>query len=100
MHEVLALRLPVVRAWLTGRDVPDLGDVEGGSTSAEDRTEAPLARRALRWAGPDAGETRVIDPAELLPGDTIVVPSTYGGCDRFGWNPASTEPVTDVGDEA
>jgi hypothetical protein len=29
-----------------------------------------------------------------------VVPSKAGGCDAFGWNPDSTEEVTDLGAEA
>ncbi len=30
---------------------------------------------------------------------TIVVPSSYGGCDEWGWSPESRTPVRDVGDE-
>ena len=30
----------------------------------------------------------------------IVVRSDFGGCDDYGWNPASTEPVIDVADRA
>ena len=33
------------------------------------------------------------------PGDTIVVPASYGGCDDFGWNPESDDKVTDVADD-
>src|SRR5206468_1593079 len=34
------------------------------------------------------------------PGDTLIVPSEYGGADRFGWNPVEKSPVEDVGDLA
>jgi CRISPR-associated endonuclease/helicase Cas3 len=34
----------------------------------------------------------------LRPGDTVVVRSSEGGCDRFGWNPDSRDPVRDIGD--
>ncbi len=37
-------------------------------------------------------------PDEVRPGDTLVVPSGYGGADAFGWKPESQEPVPDVGD--
>jgi CRISPR-associated endonuclease/helicase Cas3 len=29
---------------------------------------------------------------------TVVVPGSYGGCDKWGWNPASATEVTDIGD--
>ena len=28
----------------------------------------------------------------------ILVPASYGGCDEWGWNPASETEVVDVGD--
>ena len=34
----------------------------------------------------------------MRPGDTIVAPASYGGCDAFGWIPSSTDPVEDVAD--
>jgi CRISPR-associated endonuclease/helicase Cas3 len=35
----------------------------------------------------------------IRPGDTVVVPSEYGGADNFGWHPHSKKPVKDIGDE-
>src|SRR5690606_944051 len=55
--------------------------------------------KAFRWKG-DSDESRWITPAELRSGDTIVVPSVYGGADKFGWNPQSTVPVADVAAKA
>jgi CRISPR-associated endonuclease/helicase Cas3 len=52
----------------------------------------------LLWRGPESEATRVVGAGEIRPGDTIVVPSEYGGADEFGWAPLSTEPVSDVGD--
>ena len=51
--------------------------------------------QVLRWDGtaPDW-----IDPDRVRPGDTLVLPASAGGCDRYGWNPRSTAPVTDHGD--
>jgi CRISPR-associated endonuclease/helicase Cas3 len=34
----------------------------------------------------------------MRPGDTLVLPATYGGCDRYGWHPDRSEPVTDIAD--
>jgi CRISPR-associated endonuclease/helicase Cas3 len=39
-------------------------------------------------------------PHDILPGDTVVVPVSYGGCDAEGWNPESNEPVADLADAA
>jgi hypothetical protein len=61
---------------------------------SEDNNE-PSRKRVLRWRGLD--EANVLAATDIMPGDIVVVPSTYGGCDKFGWNPASTE-VSDIGD--
>src|SRR5262249_22821741 len=50
--------------------------------------------------GRDDQMTGAINPEELRPGDVIVVPSSYGGCDLWGWNPRSEASVPDIGDEA
>jgi CRISPR-associated endonuclease/helicase Cas3 len=98
--EALAVPLWAARAWL-GRDAKSAGetsDLEGAPGEATgDDADSP--RRALRWAGADAPATGVIAAAALRPGDVIIVPSSYGGCDRFGWNPASDVAVSDLGDQ-
>src|SRR5262249_43586153 len=54
----------------------------------------------LRWRGPDDEDTEVIQPDDIRPGDTIVVPSGYGGTDPCGcWKPDATDPVPDVADD-
>ena len=69
-------------------------------------------RPAFRWAGADHPRTTRVSPVALRPGDLLVVPAEYGGCDEFGWAPTSgnqvadpasnnqVEPVTDVADRA
>ena len=92
-----AISLPVwaVRSWLADQAVADLADIEGAGAD-ESRARATI-RPALRWLGPDESETlRAL--TEIRPGMTIIVPSSYGGCDDWGWNPASTARVCDVGD--
>lgn len=41
-----------------------------------------------------------VRPAEIRPGETLVVPVEHGGVDRHGWNPSSVSPVTDLAEAA
>lgn len=36
--------------------------------------------------------------ARLKPGITVILPADYGGCDRWGWAPDDSTPVTDQAD--
>ena len=53
--------------------------------------------QVLRWDGTSA---EWIELNRVKPGDTLVLPAEAGGCDRFGWHPRSTAPVSDYGDTA
>ena len=68
----------------------------------EDRpvSEHSTGRLAFRWAGAGDPRTGVVSPDELRPGDMVVVPAEYGGCDQFGWATDSDSAVEDVADEA
>ena len=93
VREGLPLSLNAARAWLAGGEAMPTGDLEAPETreDVETRAERPF----LLWR--DSPEvTR--DPSAIRPGDTIVVPSSYGGCDAFGWTPRNAEPVLDLGD--
>jgi CRISPR-associated endonuclease/helicase Cas3 len=107
-----ALELPVstIRRWLASRSGTShrpaivgadimLSDAESdASTSAGDAApDVGTSVKVLRYA-PDGGEA--IAPSQVQAGDLIIVPSAWGGCDRFGWDPASTSPVTDIADLA
>lgn len=85
----------VVRGWLAETRPRDDGvDLEG-----QDRAEVQdidSRRSALRWRGPE--ESQIVSASGVRPGDTVVVPASYGGCDAFGWNPDSRGPVRDIGD--
>jgi CRISPR-associated endonuclease/helicase Cas3 len=90
-----ALPVPVyeVRAWLKGQAEANIADIEGVAVDAtSDNPVQP--RRALRWRGPDDAEP--IGPDDIRPGDTIVVPASYGGGDEFGWHPTSRKIVEDI----
>jgi CRISPR-associated endonuclease/helicase Cas3 len=92
--EALQLPLGAAMRWLRGKTAP-VTDVEGAAPPREE-DRAPARRTFVVWRGPERGETR----ARAWPraGDTIVVRSSEGGCDRYGWNPDAKEPVEDIGD--
>jgi CRISPR-associated endonuclease/helicase Cas3 len=98
--EAVEVPLWAARAWLERSDAnaADFSDaVErplGGATAAR------AGRRAFRWAGEDSERTVVVHASALRNGDLIVVPSDYGGCDKWGWNPNSNERVIDVTEKA
>ena len=66
------------------RDPGEAADETGGS-------ERPV----FRWAGADDPRTGRVPPDALRPGDVLVVPADYGGCDEFGWAPTSDRHVAD-----
>ena len=114
-----ALSLPIwhVRNWLRDRanTRADFTDLEGEREPEPDRRREDAKSDPLPfliWKGPErAGRTKPDDrkvrdrtrvsnnPDDIRPGNTIVVPASYGGCDEFGWNPAHTAAVCDVADD-
>ena len=57
---------------------------------------AILGDDAMCRLGPDGVTVEEISASDMRPGDRIVVPSDSGYMDRFGWNPAASDPVADV----
>jgi CRISPR-associated endonuclease/helicase Cas3 len=98
-EEGIELPLPTVRQWLRTGPAPDIeaSDIEGAPHEAIPTAAGNgQSRRALRYA-PD-GTIEPVAPGELVPGDLLVVPTDYGGCDIYGWAPNSRTPVIDLGD--
>jgi CRISPR-associated endonuclease/helicase Cas3 len=99
--EAMSLPFMIARAWLANQPARDLGDTEGATSEEGDEPETE-GRRALRWKG---DESQIVcaksesDPS-LKPGDTIVVPATYGGIRNGCFDAASTEPVADRAEQA
>lgn len=94
--EALEMPISMVRAWLSGsKSTALLADVPSDVSEAEPEGLPRERRRVFRWKGQDA-LSRWIRPEEIRPGDTIVVPASYGGVDEFGWNIRSTAGVPDV----
>ncbi len=96
-----AIELPVwaARAWLSGAGA-DVDLADAAQEGVQAGPERALGKLAFRWKGADDDRSRVVGPDSVRPGDMIVVPSRYGGCDQYGWDPNSTDPTADVCDEA
>lgn len=95
-EETIEIPLGAFSAWLQGSkpvpvaDVDDFDDIPFGDDDD--------ARQVLR-RGAD-GSWQWIACSDVRPGDSVVVPTEYGGVDRFGWNPGCRESVTDLAELA
>lgn len=74
----------------------DFSDVEGEiwRVIQNGNNENRVAPSVFLWLGGE--NSKIIGVEEINPGQTIVLPVSYGGYDRYGWNPASTLPVRDI----
>jgi CRISPR-associated endonuclease/helicase Cas3 len=92
--ESMSLPLISLRSWLSGVAKDDVGltDIEGASETESD-DKAKSSRWVLRRTH-DGWEKSSV--RNIRPGDTVVVPNTFGGCDDFGFAPSDTRPVTDL----
>ena len=93
-REALEIPIYAARSWLRGRRPQDITDLEGVALKPPD--ENALGRPVLCWRGPD--DCKVLYPRDVRPGDTLVVPAQYGGCDIYGWAPNKKRPVEDIAD--
>jgi CRISPR-associated endonuclease/helicase Cas3 len=94
--ESLALSLSATRAWLEGHSDSDaLSDMEGEIARESEWEKQSRRLRCQVWRR-GAGRWEMVSARDLRPGDTIVVPCTYAGCDKFGFAPDSDEAVIDL----
>lgn len=104
--EAMSVPFLAAKRWLEGRSEPDSFDVEGVADIDEDALESKLEsapRAAVLWQGEQSRVIRARDTRPdrtLRPGQTIVVPSTYGGIAYGNWAPAASTPVKDVAELA
>lgn len=96
--EVVAVPLAACRRWLAGAEAAPVADVDGADPSGDEDGGDDRDRPCLRWTG--AKPEVIAGTRPLRPGDTIVVPSTYGGYSAGGWDPASKEHVPDLAHRA
>ncbi len=97
-REALPIPIYEFQKWLSGEANADIADVEGPVIEVGNRGGSH-GRPVLRWRGPTDRATGVLNtPENVRPGDTVIVPASYGGTDEFGWNPRSPL-VSDVADQ-
>ncbi|MEV4252216.1 type I-U CRISPR-associated helicase/endonuclease Cas3 [Spirillospora sp. NPDC049652] len=96
-EETLQVPLAATRRWLAGLVDDTVSDLEGQPDAVDDAE--PSGYVAVRYTAPDKSAAPVT-AQDVKPGDLIVVAAERGGCDQYGWNPASTVPVADVADLA
>lgn len=96
LREGLPMPVAAVRRWLTGGKLGDQWSDEASSAD-DDTLGAQPERPVLCWRGLD--DARVVPAREIRPGDTVVLPAAYGGCDAWGWAPESTAEVRDLADQ-
>lgn len=96
--EALPVPIWTAKAWLMKGDLCGPSDLEGAEEPNEpdNLPQASQGRPFYIWRGPDESREGQID--SIRPGDTLVLRSSEGGADKYGWNPASRF-VTDIGDE-
>jgi CRISPR-associated endonuclease/helicase Cas3 len=103
--EAMPVPMRAVRAWLATTPPDEQGvpvaDIEGAATDAGVdgalRGNMPI-RPVLLWRGDESHVARQV--GDIGPGDTLVIPSGYGGIMALNWAPASRIPVTNLGHRA
>jgi CRISPR-associated endonuclease/helicase Cas3 len=85
---------PLAAELLSDAESSTAGTGDAERPNPADPGHAPLV--ALRYEG--LADSQPVTAAQIRPGDLLIVPAAWGGCDRFGWDPASDAPVTDIGD--
>jgi CRISPR-associated endonuclease/helicase Cas3 len=102
--EAMPVPIRAVRAWLArprgdqtgGLASPQVADVEGTSTGADDnRSDSILIKPVLRWLGDDSEVAT--SAQQIRPGDTLILPAAYGGISNGNWDPDSPAEVDDLG---
>jgi CRISPR-associated endonuclease/helicase Cas3 len=102
--EAISLPFATARAWLFGQSPRDFGDTEGAEVDAPEGLALEASegrpssgRRALRWRG---HESEIVTADRLKPGDSIVVPASYGGIRSGCFDAAANDPVSDRAEQA
>ncbi|MDH6544122.1 type I-U CRISPR-associated helicase/endonuclease Cas3 [Streptomyces sp. SPB4] len=101
--ESVAIPAEQLRRFLTHSPLADdTCDIEGIAPAAQAISKAkqkqPSMSPALRYDEAQNEWTPVLQPQDIRPGATVVLPSHYGGHDAYGWSGTRDLPVADLGD--
>ena len=96
-YESVSIPVWSIKNFIIGKgiDVPD-PDIEGASITEPDYGQD--GRYAFLWTGDE--NSHFIAPHEIKPGQTLILPSNYGGYDDYGWNYRSITAVKDIAEIA
>lgn len=75
--ESVSVPLYRLRAWLVSPAAGRDGDIEGGGPESSDRSAEAATEPCLVWRGRSRSEV-ITNPANLRPGDTVVLPASRG----------------------
>lgn len=96
--EAVRISIAEARRWMVDTAQADYGDLEGEADAESRRAGSVRASRTLwRWDGENC---QAVEAESLRPGDVLVAPASYGGCDGFGWSPTSMAAVDDLAEDA
>ncbi len=97
--EAISLPFVATRRWLANNANALEGSADLEIKSDDEQEAESGGRRALRWRG---DESEIVDPSGIRPGDTLVVPSSYGGIDAASkcFDPGATDEVPDLAERA
>ncbi|MFI9102190.1 type I-U CRISPR-associated helicase/endonuclease Cas3 [Streptomyces fildesensis] len=100
-EESVELPLHAVRRWLTGTpDAAAISDDDAfpgpGERPSDGPPEGGSGVEVLRYRFDAA--TAIVTPDDIEADDLVVLPTSFGGCDAYGWHPDATDPVIDVAD--
>ena len=93
-QELMPIPLHTLKRWLSGAESV-ASDLE--STPEPDEFKVRVTPpQVLRWDGETA---ELVAVSALRTSDTVILPASRGGCDRFGWHPQSKALVVDLFEE-
>jgi CRISPR-associated endonuclease/helicase Cas3 len=97
--EAISLPFVAARRWLAKQPNALEASADLEIKSDGDQEVESGGRQALRWRG---NESDVVQVSSIHPGDTLIVPSTYGGIDYASrcFDPGATEDVPDLAERA
>jgi CRISPR-associated endonuclease/helicase Cas3 len=93
-QELMPVPLHALKRWLSGVETV-VSDLESTPEPDEIKPRG-VPPKVLRWDGETA---ELVAVSALRTSDTVVLPASRGGCDRFGWHPQSKVVVRDLFEE-